>query len=198
MLEQRFRGKVKETGEFVEGLRLIENDGWFSLYNYLSDSMPEDEIPFDIVNETFELTDIEDLETYTVEVNKTVLEFRENPDIITPTIQGLYDIHIHLGSDDNKWDFKEKMNVLEVNPNVPMDLIYYILENELDFNFKGERVVPEFIFKRKVEGPLTLEYEDSYNLDERLLFVDYNKETGLVSYYLYDKDKLVSYFLLNQ
>lgn len=197
MKEQRFRGKFKGTGEFVDNLRLMENDGWYSLYNYLSDSIPEEDLAFDLMDRTFELTEIEDLEAYTVEVNKTVLEFRENPDIITPTIQGLYDVHIHLGSDDNKWNFKEKMNVLEVNPNVPMDLISYILENELDFVFKGERVVPEFTFKRKVEGPLTLEYEDSYNLDERLLFVDYNKETGLVSYYLYDKDKLVSYFLLN-
>lgn len=196
MKEQRFRGKVKGTGKFVENLRLMENDGWFYLYNYLSDVMSENEIPFDIMNETFELTEIEDLEAYTVEVNKPLLTFKEDFDIITPTIQRLYNVDINLVSDDMDWNFKDKMNIADVTGNVPIELLIDILDNEIDFKFNEQKLAPEFTLRKHNIESFTLEYEDARELKDRILFVNYDEDKGLVSYCLYDTDKLINFFIL--
>ena len=196
MKEQRFRGKVKGTGKFVENLRLMENDGWFYLYNYLSDVMSENEIPFDIMNETFELTEIEDLEAYTVEVNKPLLTFKEDFDIITPTIQRLYNVDINLVSDDMDWNFKDKMNIADVTGNVPIELLIDILDNEIDFKFNEQKLAPEFTLRKHNIESFTLEYEDARDLEDRILFIDYNEDKGLISYCLYDKEHLINFFIL--
>lgn len=196
MKEQRFRGKFKETGEFVDNLRLMENDGWYSLYNYLSDSIPEEELAFDLMDRTFELTEIEDLEAYTVEVNKPLLTFREDFDIITPTIQRLYNVDINLVSDDMNWNFKDKMNIADVTGNVPIELLIDILDNEIDFKFNEQKLVPEFTLRKHNIESFTLEYEDARELENMILFVNYDEDKGLISYCLYDKEHLINFFIL--
>lgn len=196
MLEQRFRGRFKETGRFVENLRLTENDGWYSLYNYLRDSDPELDMGLDLINETFELTEIEDLEAYTVEVDKPVLTFKQNFDIITPTIQRLYNVDINLVSDDMDWNFKDKMNIADVTGNVPIELLIDILDNEIDFKFNEQKLAPEFTLRKHNIESFTLEYEDARDLEDRILFIDYNEDKGLISYCLYDKEHLINFFIL--